>query len=43
MKQQRNRHGGAFKAKVALEAVKAERTLNALAGYFKTHPMQVVQ
>lgn len=43
MKQQRNRHGGAFKAKVALEAVKAERTLNELAGHFEIHPTQVVQ
>jgi transposase-like protein len=43
MKQQRKEHSGAFKAKVALEAVKAERTLNELAGHFEVHPTQVVQ
>ena len=43
MKQQRKKHSGAFKAKVALEAVKAERTLNELAGHFEIHPTQVVQ
>ena len=43
MKQQRKEHSGAFKAKVALEAVKAERTLNELAGHFEIHPTQVVQ
>ena len=43
MKRQRKKHSGAFKAKVALEAVKGERTLNALAGHFEVHPTQVVQ
>lgn len=43
MKQQRKKHSGAFKAKVALEAVKAQRTLNELAGHFEVHPTQVVQ
>jgi putative transposase len=43
MKQQRKKHSGAFKAKVALEAVKGERTLNELAGHFEVHPTQVVQ
>jgi len=43
MKQQRKKHSGAFKAKVALEAVRAERTLNELAGHFEIHPTQVVQ
>jgi transposase-like protein len=43
MKQQRKKHSGAFKAKVALEAVKAGRTLNELAGHFEIHPSQVVQ
>jgi len=43
MKQQRKKHSGGFKAKVALEAVKAERTLNELAGHFEVHPTQVVQ
>ena len=43
MKRQRKKHSGVFKAKVALEAVKAERTLNELAGHFEIHPTQVVQ
>jgi transposase-like protein len=43
MKQTRKKHSGEFKAKVALEAVKATRTLNELAGHFEVHPTQVVQ
>lgn len=43
IKQPRKKHSGAFKAKVALEAVKGERTLNELAGHFEIHPTQVVQ
>jgi transposase-like protein len=43
MKRARKKHSGAFKAKVALEAVKGERTLNELAGHFEVHPTQVVQ
>jgi putative transposase len=43
MKQTRKKHSGAFKAKVALEAIKGERTLNELAGHFEIHPTQVVQ
>ena len=38
MKQKRKQHSAAFKAKVALEAVKGERTLNELAGQFELHP-----
>jgi transposase-like protein len=43
MKQQRKKHSGAFKAKVAVEALKGDRTLNELAGHFEIHPTQVVQ
>ena len=43
MKRQRKKHSGVFKAKVALEAIKGERTLNELAGHFEVHPTQVVQ
>lgn len=43
MKKQRKQHSPAFKAKVAMEAVKAERTLNELASQFELHPTQVVQ
>jgi putative transposase len=43
MKRARKKHCGTFKAKVALEAIKGERTLNELAGHFEVHPTQVVQ
>lgn len=43
MKRTRKKHSGAFKAKVALAAVKGEYTLNELAGQFEIHPTQVVQ
>jgi transposase-like protein len=43
MKRHRKTHSGAFKAKVALEAVKGTRTLNEVAGQFEIHPTQVVQ
>jgi transposase-like protein len=43
MKRTRKKHSGAFKAKMALEAIKGEHTLNELAGHSETHPTQVVQ
>ena len=43
MKRQRKKYTGAFKDKVALEALKLERTLNELAGHFEVHQTQVVQ
>jgi len=43
MKRPRKQHSPGFKAKVALEAVRGERTLNELAGQFELHPTQVVQ
>jgi transposase-like protein len=43
MKRARKKHSGTFKTKVALEAIKGERTLNELAGHFEVHPTQVVQ
>ena len=43
MKRPRKKHSGDFKAKVALAALKGERTLNELAGHFAVHPTQVVQ
>jgi transposase len=40
-KRTRRNHGGVFKAKVALEAVKGERTLAELAQRFQIHPNQI--
>lgn len=37
----RKRHGGAFKAKVAFEAIKENKTLNEIAKEFSIHPLQV--
>jgi transposase-like protein len=39
----RRRHSSAFKAQVALEAVKGQKTLNELAGEFGVHPVQIAQ
>jgi len=41
MKQTRNRHGAAFKAKVALAAIKGDRTVPELAKDFGVHPNQI--
>lgn len=38
---QRRRHSAEFKAKVALEAIKGERSVNELAGFYQVHPVQV--
>jgi transposase-like protein len=39
----RRRHSSAFKAQVALEAVKGQQTLNELASEFGVHPVQIAQ
>lgn len=39
----RRKHSGAFKAKVAMAAVKGDRTLAELAKAFNVHPNQIVQ
>ena len=38
---ERKRHSAAFKAKVALEAIKGERGINELAGLYQVHPTQI--
>lgn len=39
----RRNHGAAFKAKVALEAIKGEQTLTELSERFEVHPNQITQ
>ena len=41
MKRPRRNHSPAFKAKVALAAIKGERTIAQLADQFDVHPNQV--
>ena len=39
----RRRHSASFKAKVALEAVKEEKTISQLASEYEVHPNQIRQ
>jgi len=43
MKTQRNRYSSEFKAKLALEVVKGERTLNEIASAAQVHPNLLMQ
>ena len=39
----RQQHSGEFKAKVVLEVLRGERTINKLAAEYGVHPMQITQ
>ena len=41
MKQSRQKHSATFKAKVALAAIKGDRTVGELASEFSVHPSQI--
>ena len=41
MSKERRKHSPSFKAKVALEAVKGEKTVAQLAGRYEVHPGQI--
>ena len=41
MKQSRQKHSATFKAKVALAALKGDRTVGELAGEYGVHPSQI--
>lgn len=43
MKSKRRNHSAAFKAKVALEAVKGDKTIAELASQYEFHPTQIMQ
>ena len=43
MTMQRRQHRGEFKAKVVLEALRGERTLNEIAADYGVHPLQITQ
>ena len=40
---QRKKFGKAFKAKIAIEAIKGEKTVNEIASIYEVHPNQVRQ
>jgi transposase len=43
MTRQRRKHSGAFKARVALEALKGVMTISEIAAQYEVHPVQVSQ
>lgn len=43
MSTQRRRFSAEFKAKVAVEAIKGQRTVNEIASHYGVHPSQIVE
>jgi transposase-like protein len=43
MTMQRRQHSGEFKAKVVLEAIRGEHTINEIAAEYGVHPIQITQ
>ena len=43
MKQSRRKHSPAFKAKVALEALRGDKTIANIASQYEIHPNQILQ
>ena len=41
MKKQRKQYSGALKAKIAIEAVKGQRTIQEIGSHYEVHPNQV--